>query len=519
MNKQSLMKPSLLMVNVLGLSMVAGAAVKPNLIIIHTDEHNFRTLGCYREQMSPDQAMVWGPDAKVETPNIDRIAHEGVICTKYYGSSPVSTPSRASLMTGLHPQSTGAPKNGMHLLDDVMTFAKVLDQNGYSTSYVGKWHLDGDDKYQFNVKNAGGFTDHRYMMHGGHAKYILFKDGTTKGINEKVFANLSVEDKKMSVNVTDYFTDKALEILERDKDKPFCLMVAFPDPHTPDYARPPYHTMFDNMNFLPPKTMDPKYTAIKPSWAVDKKEVSADDLAAKTGKSAKGNKGAKVGNTEKDDNGHNEVTEFSPIGIRQYFGMVKQIDDKVGEILAFLDKNNLTENTIIIFTSDHGDMYFEHNRFNKGVPYEASARIPFVMRYPAKIEKAKVINKAYTNVDFAPTILGLMGIKNNVTFDGDNTSADFLSKDKVVNGDRIVYFAKSGGWWVTATDGHYKLILDKKEKPYLFDLVKDPDELINFYKDPAYKEIAKRLQNELFIQMEKYKEPGLDIKNRPYVTN
>lgn len=506
MQKQNLLKPSLLMVNALSLSMVAGAAVKPNLIIIHTDEHNFRTLGCYREQMSPDQAMVWGPDAKVETPNIDRIAHEGVICTKYYASSPVSTPSRASLQTGLYPQSTGAPKNGMHLKEDVMTFAKVLNENGYSTSYVGKWHLDGDEKYQFNVKIAGGFTDHRYMMHGGHAKYILLKDGTSKGMGDREYNKLSPEDKKLAVNVTDYFTEKTLEILARDKNKPFCLMVSIPDPHTPDYARPPYNTMYDNMKFQAPKTMDPKYTAIKPSWAVD---------ALKVAKTENVKKGPKA---DKEDDGHNEATNFDPAGLRQYFGMVKQIDDKVGEILAFLDKNKLTENTIIIFTSDHGDMYFEHNRFNKGVPYEASARIPFVMRYPAKITKGKVINKAYTNVDFAPTILGLMGIKNNVAFDGENTSADYLTKEKVVNGDRITYFAKSGGWWVSAVDGRYKLVLDKKEVPYLFDLVKDPDELINFYKDPAYKEIAKRLQKELFIQMEKYKEPGLEVANRPYVT-
>lgn len=510
MKTQNLLKPSFLALNALSLSVMAVGQTKPNLIIIHTDEHSFRTLGCYREQMSPDQAMIWGPDAKVETPNIDRIAHEGVICTKYYASSPVSTPSRASLQTGLHPQSTGAPKNGLSLKEDLPTFAKILTENGYSTSYVGKWHLSGNGLYEFGIKYNGGYTDNRYMMDGGHAKYLLLKNGESKGINEKAYKNLSEEDKKFAVNVTDFFTEKTLEILERDKNKPFCLMVSIPDPHTPDYARPPYNTMFDNMKFQAPKTMDPKYTAIKPSWALDA-------VAPANNEAQKGAKGAKGDKAGENDN-HNEVTSFSPLGIRQYFGMVKQIDDKVGQILDFLDKNKLTENTIIIFTSDHGDMYFEHNRFNKGVPYEASARIPFVMRYPAKIAKGKVINKAYTNVDFAPTILGLMGIKNNVAFEGTNTSADFLSKDKVINSDRIVYYAKTGGWWVAAVDGRYKLVLDKKEKPYLFDLVKDPDELINFYKDPAYKEIAKRLEKELFIQMEKYKEPGLEMKSKPYIT-
>jgi len=505
MNTQLVIKPSILLLNILSVTTITQAQ-QPNLIIIHTDEHNFRTLGCYREQMTPDQAMVWGPDAKVETPNIDRIAHEGVICTRYYASSPVSTPSRASLQTGLYPQSTGAPKNGLSLKEDLPTFAKILTANGYSTSYVGKWHLSGNGLYEFGIKYNGGFSDNRYMMDGGHAKYLLFKNGTSRGLGDREYNKLTEEDKKLAVNVTDYFTDKTLEILERDKNKPFCIMLSIPDPHTPDYARPPYNTMFDNMKFQAPKTMDPKYTAIKPSWAVDApKPVN--------------NENQKKGSVAKEAGDfHNEANGFDPKGLRQYFGMVKQIDDKVGQILDFLDKNKLTENTIIIFTSDHGDMYFEHNRFNKGVPYEASARIPFVMRYPAKIAKGKVINKAYTNVDFAPTILGLMGIKNNVAFDGANTAADFLSKEKVVNSNRITYFAKTGGWWVAAVDGRYKLVLDKKEVPYLFDLDKDPDELINFYKDPAYKEIVKRLEKELFIQMEKYKEPGLAMKAKPYIT-
>lgn len=106
--------------------------------------------------------------------------------------------------------------------------------------------------------------------------------------------------------------------------------------------------------------------------------------------------------------------------------MVSHIDDSVGRILQFLKDNNLEENTIIVFTSDHGDMFFEHNRRNKGVPYEASARIPFVIRYPEKIKAGKVINTAYTNVDFTPTILSLMNVKTDASFHGMDTSKDFF---------------------------------------------------------------------------------------------
>ena len=462
---------------------------KPNLIIIHTDEHNFRTLSCYQKLLPENQAFVWGKGNNSKTPNIDKIANEGAIATSYYASSPVCTPSRASLVSGLYPQATGAPKNGLHISEAIPTFATILRDQGYATSYVGKWHLAGHEKYTFNIKYKAGFEDNRYMMRGGHAPYFkLSKDGAViTGINEKVAAKLP---KNEIVHVTDYFTDKTLEILKRDKDKPFALMLSIPDPHTPDVAKPPYDTMYDDMDFEAPKTMASEYTAIKPSWATDKTKNETI--------------GEKSFENEKE-------------ALKQYFGMVSHIDDSVGRILKFLEDNNLVENTIIIFTSDHGDMFFEHNRRNKGVPYEASSRIPFVIRYPNRIAAGKVINTAYTNVDFAPTILSLMNVKTDAKFHGLDTSNDFTNSEKVVDSDRITYFAKSGGWWVSAVNDRYKLVIDKKEKPYLFDLEKDPDELINFYYDKDYADLANRMQTELFKQLKKYDEPGLQ-NNQKYIT-
>ena len=324
------------------------------------------------------------------------------------------------------------------------------------------------------------------MMKGGHAPYFHIKDGQIKGINNKVAAKLPEAE---VVTLTDFFTEKSLEILERDKNKPFCLMLSIPDPHTPDYARPPYNTMFEHLNPQMPKTMKPEFADDRPSW----------------------------GRTNSEDK--NEAIEFDADALKQYFGMVKHIDDKVGEILQFLEDNDLVENTIIVFTADHGDMFYEHKRRNKGVPYESSSRIPFVIRYPKKIPAGKVIETAYTNVDFAPTILSLMGIESNVEFHGSNTAEDFTSTEKKVVSDRITYFAKSGGWWVTAVDNRYKLVIDKNSKPWLIDLIEDPDEVTNFYNDPKYREIKNRLQTELFVQLKKFKEPGQDgPKNKSYIT-
>lgn len=464
------------------------AGQKPNLLIIHTDEHSFRTLSCYQEIMPEDQAFVWGKGNNVETPNIDRIAHEGAIATSYYCASPVCTPSRASLVTGLYPQATGAWKNGLHIREDVKTFAHVLKDAGYSTSYVGKWHLAGHEKYAFGIEYKAGFDDNRYMMKGGHAPYFHVIDGEAEnkvGLGAKAAEKYPKEE---IVHLTDYFTEKTLEIIERDKDKPFCLMLSIPDPHTPDYATPPYNSMYKNMDVQMPETMKPEHVANKPIWA----------------------KGGK------DDK--NEAKSFGAKALQQYFGMVKHIDDRVGDILKYLDDNDLTDNTIVIFTADHGDMFYEHARRNKGVPYEASAKIPFVIRYPKKIKAGKVLNTAYCNVDFAPTILSMMGVEHKVKFHGEDTSEDYLSKEMEVNGDRITYFAKSGGWWVAAVSDRYKLVIDKKEKPYLFDLEKDPFELTNVYNDKAYAKIAKEMQTELFRQLEKYEEPGLSSKAKPYIT-
>ena len=453
---------------------------KPNLIIIHTDEHNFRTLGCYRDLMTEDQANIWGRGNNVETPNIDRIADEGAICTSYYCSSPVCTPSRASFMTGQYPQATGATKNGLHLSEDIPTFAQIIQDQGYATSYVGKWHLAGNEKYKFDINYKAGFQDNRYMMTGGHAPYFKIKNGEITSMNIKGYDSLSKTEKENAFYVTDFFTDKALEILERDKHKPFCLMLSIPDPHTPDVARAPYDRMFADMDVQAPKTM----LQPNPSWAVGSK---------------------------------NESTDFNADALRNYFGMVKCIDDNVGRILTFLKENKLEENTIVLFTSDHGDMFFEHGRKNKGVPYEASAKIPFVIRYPDKIKAGKVIHTAYTNVDFAPTILSLMSIETSVDFHGKDTSEDFLNDQLVITDDRITYFAKTGGWWVAGVNDRYKLVFDKKEKPYLFDLEKDPDELINFFNDKNYEDVVKRFRSELIAQMKKYNEPGLK-NNNPYIT-
>ena len=141
-----------------------GGPRKPNLLVIHTDEHNFRTLGCYRRTLVADQALVWGPDTVVETPNIDWLAEHGALCTRFYATTPVCSPSRSSFVSGRYPQNTPVVSNNIPMADDTVTFAETLGQQGYACGYAGKWHLDGTGKPQWEPKRRFGFDDN--PLHG-----------------------------------------------------------------------------------------------------------------------------------------------------------------------------------------------------------------------------------------------------------------------------------------------------------------------------------------------------------------
>lgn len=450
-------------------------AQKPNLVVIHTDEHNFRTLSCYRNNLTENEAYVWGKGLGVKTTNIDKIAKEGAICMNYYVTSPVCAPSRGSLVSGLYRQHHGVVRNELPINKNVKTIGHILSDNGYATSYVGKWHL-GDEKrkYKFTETYKGGFQDNEFMMNKGHNPYFKVKNGkVVAAMNDKKYS--STQDKSSIVHATDFFVDKTIEIIKRDQHKPFFVLVSIPDPHTPDYAKPPYNTMYDNMDLQVPETMKPNNIKNRPEWANKKR----NDAIAEG---------------------------FKPKKLQQYFGMVKHIDDRVGDIMSTLDELNLSENTILIFTSDHGDMFYEHGRMNKSIPYDAAMKVPFVIRYPKKIKQRKIIETVQNNVDFVPTILGIMDIKTTVTFDGDNNAIDFLSDQKHVDRHNYVHVSSSSNSWVALVDKKYKLILHTQHSPTLFDLDKDPHEMVNCFNQKEYKTLSKNLVSKLKNRMKKFDE-------------
>jgi len=462
------MKKTRLTILAFCLSLSAFAADKKepyNLLVIQTDEHHFKTLGCYGGKI-------------VKTPNIDWIAKNGAIATSFYATTPVCSPSRGVLMSGKYPQHTPVTNNNIKLGDDIVTFAEVLRRKGYATGYAGKWHLDGAGKPQWGPKRKFGWEDNRFMFNRGHWK--MFTDGSNgpgvgstkngrpdyglKGADEKSFA-------------TDWLTDKVINFVNEKKGKSFCYMVSYPDPHGPNTVRAPYDTMYEDAKPPIPRSVN-KTRAQTPKWASKAPRITADTIR---------------------------------VLMPKYYGMVKCLDDNIGRILAVLRKNGQIDNTIIVFTSDHGDLCGEHGRLNKGVPYEGSARIPFLIYTPGKIKGGTVVDEALSCVDFMPTVMNLMDAKHAQKVDGRDATALFTKSKSDWNDVAFIRSTSAGKPWLCAVSDRYKLVYSDMGDPWLFDLEKDPDEMTNLFNEPGSKKVVTTMTIQLRNYSKLQKDPYADL--------
>lgn len=471
-------------------SAAAPSPARPNLLIIQTDEHNFRTLGCYRALLPADQAFIWGEGVKVDTPHLDWIATHGAIADRFYATSPVCTPSRAALLTGRYPQNTGAIQNDLPLRDDLVTYAEVLRRAGYRTGYAGKWHLDGDAKPGFAPARKFGWEDNRYMFNRGHYKKLVEDDkGVRVGpVDAKGVATYGLDGADAQSFTTDFLTDRTIDFIRRQAATPFCWHVSFPDPHGPNTVRAPYDTMYFHLDFKPPQS------------------------AQSPGKNLPAYAATLAGTFNKNQ-------------MALYFGMVKCLDDNVGRILAALRETGQLDRTFIVVTSDHGDLCGEHGRDNKGVPMEGSSRIPFLLHAPGVVAPGTVVRAALGNVDFKPTILALMGIANPSTDEGRDASALFRTGRtpadwadhafiRIGGGPKRATPGEDGGFaegagWLGTFSRDYKFIVAPGAAPSLFDLANDPHELTNLFTAPAQRATVRRLATALSDYAERYHDPHL----------
>ena len=456
------------------LPVVAGS---PNLVVIHTDEHNFRTLGCYREVLPPGQKAIWGEEAVVETPHLDALAARGVLCTSFYATTPVCTPSRAAMMTGMSPHAAGSPTNNLPLRDGVLTFAEVLSRQGYATGYFGKWHLDGEGKPQWGPKRKFGWDDNRYMFNRGHWKKFKETDNgpAVASLDRKGRPGYGVDGADSKSFSTDWLVDRAIEFVKTNKENPFCAFVSLPDPHGPNTVRPPYDTMFDGVHFKDPGTMHKPKGSV-PKW------------------------------------GRGQVSKLNQNSMQDYLGMVKCIDDNLGKLLGVLKREGVLDHTIVVFTSDHGDLMGEHARHDKGVPYEASAGVAFVAAGPG-IARGKVVGEALDMTDFGPSMLSVMGVENGMPEAHGRDASVLLAQGAAPAGWSDLVFLRStskldaASSWIAAVSDGWKLVLAPGEVPWLINLKEDPDELANVA--AANPERVSRMASALKAWLKKTDDPSL----------
>ncbi len=216
-----------------------------------------------------------------------------------------------------------------------------------------------------------------------------------------------------------------------------------------------------------------------------------------------------------------EASEYWQNHMQQYYGMVKCVDDNIGKLMNSIKRAGVDEDTIVVLTSDHGDLLFEHGKFNKGKPYDTSAGIPFLIRYPGIIPAGKVVETAYSSVDFAPTILSMMGVMDaDVDFQGVDGSEELLNSELFsYNEEKIIISLDSGKTpiWAMAQLGNFKLVFSKGDVPWLYDLRRDPDEIYNYIDSYQHRKIQKKLQAALIDALAKYDIPLLWYSSSIYI--
>ncbi len=477
---------------------------RPNIIYIMSDDHAYQAVSAYGYGLN-------------KTPNIDRIAKEGVLFTRACVTNSLCAPCRAVLLTGKHSFINGKIDNRAAFNWNQPNFPKLLQANGYQTAMIGKIHLDGIPQgfdFSMVLPGQGQYYNPDFLING--------------------------ERKKIPGYCTDIITKTALDWLanKRDKSKPFCLLYHQKAPHRNWLPEAKYFNLFEDKEFDLPENFFDDYTGRGSAAKQQKMEVARDMMWGHDMKFEKDPYTGQPTNFVADLNRMDSVQRAAwraaynprneaflkakPEGkelakwkfnryLRDYLKCIQSVDDGVGEMLDFLDKNGLTENTIIIYTSDQGFYLGEHGWFDKRFMYNESFQTPLVMRYPKEIKPGTKIDKLVQNLDFAPTFLDYAGIKIPEDMQGESFRQLVSGKtDKWREAAYYTYYEYPAEHSVKRHYGiateRYKLIhfyydIDEWE---MYDLQKDPHEMKNVYGNPEYKETQKMLHLKLEELRKKY---------------
>lgn len=455
------MKGFLFFLVVASLARVEAAAERPpNILVILPDQMRASAMGC-------------AGNTEIHTPNIDRLAKEGTLFRKTYANVPVCCPARATLLTGRYAHMNGMVANDLRLKEDQQTIAKILRDAGYRTGFIGKWHLDGGKRDPGFVppgeRRLGFDFWAAYQCHHKHFAPTYFRD--TPEV---------IEINKFEPEAS---CDFAVEFLKsQPAEKPFFLMLQMGPPHDPYGVPEEYMRKYDPEKLTPPGNWQPgsevskSAELIKHPWVLGRPAVPAG--------------------------GKEEIAA--------YYGAITAIDDQVGRLMQTLKETGQDANTIILFTSDHGDMLGSHGMRRKRKPYDDSARVPGILRWPGKVPAGREVDTLFSHVDMAPTLLGLAGQLVPQPMQGADLSA--VARGETAEGPESVLlqifvpYAHDGiaeGWRGIVTQQH--TYARYEDKPWvLFDHKTDALEMHNLAEQPAQAALQQELEAKLARLMQKH---------------
>ncbi|QOV88597.1 sulfatase family protein [Humisphaera borealis] len=463
----------------------AEAPAKPNILFIMTDDHAVQALSCYGSNRN-------------KTPNMDRIAKEGVRFDRFFVTNSICTPSRAVMLTGKYSHLNGVPV--FNSIDPASpNVAKYLQKAGYHTGVIGKWHLGTDPT---------GFDD--WIVLPGQGAYYDPQFLTPTG------------PRQIKGYVTEITTDLTIAFLEkRPRDKPFFLMSHQKAPHRAWEPSQKYKEEFSKKTFAEPETLYDDYKTRTDAIKENRQRVFDDltrrDLKLKPPEGLKGPELAQwmnvkpkeveieIDGTKKTLSG-DELNKWKYQRYMQdYFACVQSVDDSVGQILDYLDKNDLAKNTIVVYTSDQGFYLGEKGMYDKRFMYEESFRTPLLVRWPGVAKAGTVQSAIAGNIDFAPTFLS--AASTAVPDDMQGHSLIPLLKGEVPKDWRTSFYYRyyhdpgdhnTARHYGVRTVDHKLIYFWKKDQWEMYDLNKDPNELNNVYNDPAYATTQAALKEELY---------------------
>ncbi len=460
------------------------AASRPNILFICTDQQRFDALGCYG-------------NAHIQTPAIDGLAREGVLFERCYVQSPVCAPSRASLLTGRYVHSHGLWANGVALPPGERLFPRTLADAGYDCGLIGKLHLaacyqgrteprhdDGFRVFDWAHDPTHGSPENRYHRWLEERHPDLYAAAMAQGPGRRGHETVGFDSMPTEAHYSRWVSERTVDFLRsgRDPDKPFFLIANFYDPHHPFVAPQEYLDRYDPAALPPPIG--------GPDDLTDRPPILAEASKASYAGRARG------------------FAAYSPEEIRRtiaaYYAMVTLIDDEVRRILSALDDLGLAEDTLVIFTSDHGEMLGDHGLLLKGpMLYEGAVRVPLILRWPgvlpANVRRPDLVQW----IDLCATVLGAAGAE---PLGGDQGQSLLpLARgdaEAPCRGWALCEYRDSGHPYdppvhlTMLRQGRHKLVVHhgdpatgRPRSGELYDLEADPGELRNLWDDPAASDV------------------------------